>query len=406
MNRVRSVDVLRGFALMCMVLVHFIIYFGDSTAMRSWLYFALNHLLADWGAAGFLMMMGISQVLSAAKTPDASEWFLFKKAIVRTLYLIALGLLLSTLAFGPWRMFEWDILPVMGFATLVLYFCRFLPSWLLVVLMVIMALITPWLRSLIDPIPIWGEAFMATPVISDYLPGLYVDPTGDLPVIWRLDAIAQGFLLTGYFPIFPWLIFPLMGFLMGRRMVAQRFRQDLLALVAFGLLLLILGLGAALASTRIPGASAVTGYLAPLSFYPDSFTMVLLQLSVSLVVFSALYYWYDVRRGQQAKVGFVTNLYNRTSRFALTFYFAHYLLIGWTLLIVYLVTGQYRIFDLMGAWPALLCGLVALALLETMLAVWERKGGRFSLEWILAWLTAWIAPPAHASAHRLSAHRT
>ena len=32
MNRVLSIDVMRGFALMCMVLVHFMIYFGDSTA--------------------------------------------------------------------------------------------------------------------------------------------------------------------------------------------------------------------------------------------------------------------------------------------------------------------------------------------------------------------------------------
>jgi len=35
MKRVRSVDVLRGFALMTMVLIHFVIYFGDEGAMHT-----------------------------------------------------------------------------------------------------------------------------------------------------------------------------------------------------------------------------------------------------------------------------------------------------------------------------------------------------------------------------------
>ena len=80
MNRVLSVDLLRGFSLVCMVLIHFIIYWGNEAAMHTWLYFTFNDLLADWGAAGFLMMMGISQVLSAAKTPNAAELVLFKKS--------------------------------------------------------------------------------------------------------------------------------------------------------------------------------------------------------------------------------------------------------------------------------------------------------------------------------------
>lgn len=394
MNRVRSVDVLRGFALMCMVLVHFEVYFGDAGAQQSWIYFTLNHLLADWGAAAFLMMMGISQVLAGTRYTDAGEWFLFKKAGVRTVYLIGLGLLLSTLAFGPQRMFEWDILPLMGFATLVLYFCRFLPSLGLVLIMICVALITPWLRGFVDPVPVWGTSFMATPVISDYIPGLYVDPTGDLPVIWRLDGIVQGFLLTGYFPIFPWIIFPMLGFIAGRRMVAGRFGRDLPALVGMGCVLAGLGLGIALYSLGIPGASAITGYLAPLSFYPDSFSMVLLQLGITLVMFSGLYYWFDIRRSPSAPAGFVTRLFIRTSHFALTFYFAQFLILGWTLAAVYLVTGEYRLLDLMGEWPALLYGIIVLAALEGMLALWERKDGRYSLEWLLAWLTALVAPAA------------
>jgi hypothetical protein len=63
-----------------MVLIHFMIYFGDEAAVHTWPYFVLNHLLGDWNAAGVLMMMGISQVLSAARAPEASSLLLFKKA--------------------------------------------------------------------------------------------------------------------------------------------------------------------------------------------------------------------------------------------------------------------------------------------------------------------------------------
>lgn len=47
MKRIESIDILRGFALMCMVLVHFIIYFGNEAASHMWLYFIFNHLLGD-----------------------------------------------------------------------------------------------------------------------------------------------------------------------------------------------------------------------------------------------------------------------------------------------------------------------------------------------------------------------
>jgi len=388
MKRVRSVDVLRGFALMAMVLIHFVIYFGDAGAMNTWPYFILNDLLADFGAAGFLTMVGISQVLSAARTPDADALFLFKKAALRGAYIFAVGLLMLALTWGPRHIWQWDILTLIGFATFVLYFCRFLPSWLILLLSAGAGLITPWLRSLIDPAAVWGAGFMPTPVISDHLPGLFVMLQGEIPIIWQWDAILRGFLLAGEFPVFPWIAFPLLGFVLGRRIVAQRYARDLPLLVMLGVLFAVLGVAGAWISRGQADVAVVTAYLAPLSFYPDSFTLWVCQAGVTLVVFSGLYYWYDVRPHAAESSGRLTTLYNRTSRFSLTFYFLHYLLIGWTLAVVYVLTGEYRVFDLMGVWGSILAGLAAVIALELLLKVWEARGGRYSLEWILAALTA------------------
>ncbi len=229
---------------------------------------------------------------------------------------------------------------------------------------------------------------MPTPVLSDYLPGLLVQPVSEFEVVWRWDAIVRGFLFTGTFPVFPWIIFPLIGFVVGRRITAQRLQRDLPWLLAAAIAFIGLGFGLAYSSLSRPGVSVVSEYIAPLSFYPDSFTMMLCQVGISLGVFLLLYDAYDIRgRGEQPG-GFVTGLFMRRSRFSLTFYFLHYLIIGWSLAVVFLLTGEYLIFDLTGAWPALFCGVTAVAFLELLIGFWERRGGRYSLEWILAMLTA------------------
>ncbi len=73
---------------------------------------------------------------------------------------------------------------------------------------------------------------------------------GEFAVVWRWDAIVQGFLLTGTFPVFPWVIFPLIGFVLGRRIVARRLQHDLPFLLIIGFLLVGLGLGGAISSLR------------------------------------------------------------------------------------------------------------------------------------------------------------
>ena len=199
---------------------------------------------------------------------------------------------------------------------------------------------------------------------------------------------------------------PLVGCVFGRRIVAQRFQQDLPLLMGVGIVAIVGGLAGAFASLGRPTLSVVAEYIAPLSFYPDSFTMLLCQLGVAFVVFSILYYWYDVRPHDEEKTGFFQRLFNRTSRYSLTFYFLHYQLIGWPLLIVYAFTGAYLIFDFIDAWAALLSGLVAVTFLEWLLVLWERHGGKYSLEWLLAVLTARLVkadvamPDVHAVVDR------
>lgn len=374
---------MRGFALMVMVLVHFMVYLGNAASVDTWPYFFLNHGLADWGAACFLMMMGMSQVLSAQNRIEDDNLLIFRRTLIRGSFIFLAGLLMLVLAWGPGKIWQWDILTLMGFATVMLFFCRFLPSWFILLIAVFLAVVTPLLRSGIDFKAVWGGTFVNVPVISRYLPGILVDPAKEYDIIWRARDIIRGFLFTGEFPVLPWFIFPLLGFVLGRRIVSRRMMQDLPLLVIIGGLLVVLGLGGAYAAMGRPQSSIIIDYIAPLSFYPDSFTMICYQLGVALIVFCGLFHWYDVRRPDKQQESFMVSIYNRTSRSSLTFYFLHYLFIGWPLALIYLLTGKYYKYALLGAIPALLAGFAVVIVLVSLLVFWKKHKNRYSLEWFL-----------------------
>ena len=391
-GRIISIDVLRGFALVCMVLVHFVYHYGNEAASHSFLSFFFSDVLADWGAAAFLMVMGISQALSARRMEKPDNRLLFRRALLRGGYLFVVGILMLLLAFGPSRMWRWDILTIMGFATVVLYFCRFLPSWSLVALSGAIAVLTPFIRSAFDIASEWGGGFMPTPFISNYLPGLRIDPVTDYRSAWHLGKIIKGFFLSGYFPVLPWVIFPIIGLVLGRRIVQGKLRRELPVLLIIGFLLLCFGLGLGLAGRTKPDVSVVNDLVSPLCFYPDSFSMINLQVGMSVIVFSIMYFFYDVRKKDITRLGLGARFFTRTSNFSLTFYFLHYMLLGWPPLIIYLFTGRYMYGDIMGGVPALLCGVSAVAILEVLIFYWEKADHKYSLEWILAALTARIVP--------------
>ncbi|HEY5526078.1 MAG TPA: heparan-alpha-glucosaminide N-acetyltransferase domain-containing protein [Candidatus Anoxymicrobiaceae bacterium] len=393
-GRVLSIDVLRGFALICLVLVHFMIYFGNLGAISTWPYFILQYALAGWGAAAFLMMMGMSQVLSSKKLEAPDNMLLFKRALVRGCYLFAIGLIMLALTWGPYHLWDWDILTLMGFATIVLFFCRFLPSWAIICSCIGLAAVTPLLRGTFDFATQWGGKFVQEPVFSRYVPGVLLHPATDYKVIWSGKRIVQGFMLSGYFPVLPWLLFPLIGFVLGRRIVQGKMRRDLPWLLGLAVVMIVAGLAIAY-TARTHAPSAVVGaYVTQLSFYPNSFSMVIFQTGMVLLVYDALFYFYDVVKKNKSKASPIQKIYNRTSRFSLTFYFLQYLLIGWTLAVVLLFTGHYHLSDLMGSIPALLCGLGAVAFLEVLIYYWEKAGSKYNLEWFLGVLTRRLARPS------------
>lgn len=384
-GRVLSIDILRGFTLIAMAIGHFLIFYGDETAVDSSIYFFLDDILGDWGAAGFLMMMGMSQVLSSDRMGKQDNRLRLRKALVRGGFLFVVGLAMLLLVFGPDYLWIWDILTLMGVATLVLFFLRSVPSWLLLALVCGLALATPWLRGMPFMAAEWSGGFEAvTSSVFKHAPGIFVDPAAGGHGTWQVASTVKGFFLSGDFPVLPWIAFSITGFVLGRRIVDGRMKTDIPFVLSVGVVLVVLGFwGAYVGSSAAPEA-IVDGYICAYSFYPDSFTMILHQMGMVLIVFGVLYHIFDVRRAGEERSGRLSAILIRTSKYSLSFYVGHYVLIGWPLAVVYAFTGQYLIEDLMGPAPALLCGLAAVVVLEAMLIHWDRTRSTFNLESLLA----------------------
>jgi hypothetical protein len=121
------------------------------------------------------------------------------------------------------------------------------------------------------------------------------------------------------------------------------------------------------------------------------------MVGMSQVLFASLYYYYDAREIASSRTGLFVAWYKQLSRYSLTVYFLHWLLVCWPLWIIYFLTGRFLGQDAMGALPAFLLGLAGVALFLMVLRVWEHRGGNYTLEWGLRKITEGIGKSGRTS---------
>jgi uncharacterized membrane protein len=384
MKRLDSVDVLRALALIGMLICHYPIFLSSGEGSDAMLHFMSNHLLGgDFGASWFVFLVGMSQVISAKKRageqgPDAG------RVITRGVAIFIIGLLFLLLVQGYEELWDWDILTFIGAATIFLLLCREAPSWKLLLFCAAVLFITPWLRSFVDLAPFYGGGFENAKWISHYIPNFVFDPVKDYESGQTVFHIILGFFLIGQFPLLPWIVFPVVGFMMGRRLTESRLAGDSPFILIIGLMLAFMGLFAAYAGSIKPGFSLPNDYLTPLSFYPVSFSMVVFIMGVVLVLYIALWRIYEVERDQAAPPGVFLTYCRQISKYSLTIYITHFALFFIPLRIVKLITGKYYLRDLVGTPAALGVVVLLLIVYYPLLRLWDRVDGKYSFEWLLA----------------------
>ena len=384
MQRNDSVDVLRALALVGMVICHYPIFLSSGEGKDAMLYFFSNHLLGgDCGASWFVFLVGFCQALSFKKRVTAQD-----KNVSRVIYrggaIFVVGLLFLLAVQGYEELWDWDILTFIGATTILLLFCRQAPSWLLLLVCTAVVFITPWLRSFFDLASFYGGSFENVRWVSDFIPNFLIDPAKDYLGGKNVLENVIGFFLIGQFPLLPWIIFPLIGFVVGRRMTQNLLAADSPFILIIGMLLSFMGFYAAYAGSIKSGFSVANDYVTPLSFYPISFSMILFLIGVVLILFISLWRIYDANQDSTKTPGMFLTYCRQMSKYSLTIYISHFALFFIPLRIISVTTGTYHIKKLVSTPAAFGLAVLLMLLYYPLLKLWDKAGGKYSFEWLLA----------------------
>jgi len=335
--RIDSIDVLRGLAVLFMLEVHLGFWWARLAPESDPLVIA-GTILGGTAAPLFLVLAGAGLAISKQRRPDG---FLRRTAVRGALLLIA-GIVFTLMmapVYGPWG---WGVLQCIGVSLLLAA-----PLMLKYGKGPVFHGPGPGHRVLIGlglfiAAPLFRHAFG----IPDFL---WSDDMSAVPTFW--DYLNR-MMLSGFFPLLPWLGFVLIGTAAGEWLCegSPRYRD----IVPISLSLTLTGI-----------VAAANGM--PMNFFPPSVAFTLAVSGVVLLAMTLAARWHVPGTRVLAPLG----------RLSLTLFVAHHI-IGY---LGVRAAGGLNSLELLpdlvavlGTW--VICALVAWA--------WSKAGYRYSLEWLLS----------------------
>jgi len=361
-----SIDVMRALAILLMIQVHFVNNLS-SREFSSRSYYDLSNALGMVPAPIFSFLVGLSLWLWMSKELESGkkESEIRKITFRRSMILFIAGLAFATFIWLPESVFDWDILTFLGVSTFIVFILRKRRSLVIAGCIVLILLISPVLR-------------IATNYASHWQGAEYIYK-------FTMRDVVFGFLLQGYFPIFPWIIFPMLGLLVGKYYFGDKAKKhpNGWSLPTQGLSLIgLAGIGSVL-NTRFQEF-----YSGEITFYPASTTFVVGSMGILLLGFWILFVVFDSRPIKTNER--VWAFFRRYSRFSLTTYFVHHAVHVWPLYLLAVYEGRRDVWwyyaDATSTPTALLLASLFIIGFYGILTIWEKKR-KYSFEGVVRWLS-------------------
>jgi uncharacterized membrane protein len=306
-RREASIDVLRAAAIAIMVLVHFVenlsAHYGESSGSfqgihRAW------WLPMGFAAPMFAFLSGVSYRLWLAgrERRGWTERVIAKSTIRRGLFLIGLGFAFNVLVWLPQDIFNWDILTLIGCGILALEVARRMPEQVVVLAAVLVIAVAPAMRNVAGYPEFWLS--------------------GSFDHDFTLADVVLGWLVTGYFPIFPWLAFPLLGFAAAPWLLSGSWRP-----VPLGAALVAASASIVAAWPAMPRA-ATGGAVRAWTMFPASTAYVLGTLGGTVLAMTVLHWLLD---GDKPRGRWLVSWATPLSRHSLSIYLLHHVVHVWPL---------------------------------------------------------------------------
>jgi uncharacterized membrane protein len=332
MKRAAFIDVLRGIAILLMVVDHIFDWLLDE-ASRSGTVFGITHFLGTLAAPLFLFLAGFGLALSFGRGGP-----FFRKAlhvVQRGLTLVLAGYLINFVVYfngaNPQEIMAVDVLPAIGLSLILCLPLAKLPFWLTGLLTLAGAAAGQWLG--------------ATAVLPD---GLAAYLTGRSTV-------------ASYFPLLVWFPYAWLGLTVAKAFTAaanpRRFMQGLALL---GLLLI----------AAVPLVNPGMGYRHPRPVFLCFSSAILFWLTAAV-------WWATDRLLSRSQILFALQEMGKASMMLYVFHhlvgYRLYLLLGWASGRSF--QGDFGIF---GPWVTTLLFVVMVLLMLTAAYLWNRRSSEYS----------------------------
>jgi uncharacterized membrane protein len=236
-KRDHFIDFLRAVAILLMFFAHLLPHFS-ATGLDA--IFVLR-LLSSFPAPLFLLLTGL----------NFSENQVFKEVLYKSLVFLGVGAIIDVVIWGIIPFYSFDVFYVIGLGYLLLYFySKWRLFWQIVALCSIV-LITIFLQV--------------------YYQKNIPEVTFSQIHAYKLKEVLQNLLFNGWFPLFPWLLFILLGFTFKQYQLMQRFKNAFSLVI--GLVILIISIYGLSKSSLFKPDFAVE------LFYPAQWVYLLFALS-------------------------------------------------------------------------------------------------------------------------------
>lgn len=355
--RYQSVDVLRTLAILIMVAVHF------SENLSGW-----TLPFQGVGAPMFVVLSGVSFHLwsRGLERKGVAHDTVTRRGVRRGLFLFGVGFAFNLFVWLPEDIFNWDVLTLIGTGLVLLSFARHAPSAMLLGASALAMLLAPPLQLILGASEYWQNPWF------DY--------------DWTLQDVLTGFLVAGYFPLFPWIAYPLVGLVVGRWIYHDPDTKDSRARRLAGMGVCLLATSAALVLlsqvTLTPEQHALLGRR---DLYPPTTAYTLSAIGIVLTLLGLLAATVDRPNPTPSRWRTLTTRFSRAS---FTLYLLHHLVHVWPLWIVAEVQGRETTalwMNAMGQTEALLLALLFVALCIPLLGWMERRKIP-SVEQLMRWV--------------------
>ena len=324
--RLLSIDILRTVAIGMMVLVHFVENLSSHYSLSTANPASREHLW--WLPVGlaaplFTLLAGVSYHCWVIIQRDRGidDCTISKRTVRRGFFLIGVGFAFNVVVWLPEDTFNWDILTFIGSALILLNIIRKIPTEALIFGILLVAIMSPALQEISDYYAFWINGYF------EY----------DL----TLSDVVLGYLATGYFPIFPWIIFPATGFVITPLLFPSAAAHSRRQQPSNMLLANCFSIGCIAASLVLQQITFLSPLICRRTMFPASSSYLLGAIGVSTLSLFALHRIVDKKEDQNIPsqtFGGLEKCFRVISKHSLSIYLIHHMIHLWPLWIYGLMT--------------------------------------------------------------------